>query len=62
MKNGVYLASVKPSEKHYFKTFYSYDEAIEWRNNLVDYFMSQRIEFKTKEELDNYFKNDKNKL
>jgi hypothetical protein len=62
MRNGKFIPNMKLNGKFYYKRFDKYEEAIEWRNSLVDYFMIQRIEFKTKEELDNYLKNDKNKL
>jgi hypothetical protein len=62
MRNGKFIPNMKLNGKFYYKRFDKYEEAIEWRNSLVDYFMIQSIEFKTKEELDNYLKNDKNKL
>jgi hypothetical protein len=62
MRGNKFIPNIKLNGKFYYKRFDVYDEAVEWRDNLLRYFMNQRIEFKTKDELDYYLKNNKNKL
>ena len=54
--NNTYRCKIVLNKKKYFKTFHTYEEAMKCRDEIIVELMKNRVEFRTKEELDNYLK------
>jgi hypothetical protein len=61
IRKGKFIPNMKLSGKFHYKSFETYNEAIEWRNELIENLMKNRLEFKSKDELDKYLEDTKNK-
>lgn len=54
--NNTYRCKIVKNKKKYFKTFHTYEEAMKCRDEIIAELMKNRIEFKSREELDEYLK------
>lgn len=56
LRKNRYECVVRFYSKCYRKGFYVYEEAVAWRDNILKELMKNRLEFKSKKELDEYIK------
>lgn len=59
IENGKYKYMVKTLKKVYSKSFVTEDEGKVWIDNICDELLRNRIQFKSREELDNYISKNK---
>jgi hypothetical protein len=57
--NNKFQSSIKSNGKYYYKRCDTYDETVKWRDETIKMLLNKRLQFKSKDELDNYI-NSKN--
>jgi hypothetical protein len=55
--NNKFQSSIKSNGKYYYKRCDTYDETVKWRDETIKMLLDKRLQFKSKDELDNYLSN-----